>query len=361
MPDENPNRSIYDAEASEADLWFLPGEPLDTDPTVMPLPRSDTVQVPGADVWQAAENRLGRGLAQAAAETARLDEAVKAWGAVPGGDGIAHRLALLDVAGLSWAEGQRLPVERLALYGELRLSASDADHRDLALADWARTRLLGSRDPFQPEEFLGRVRVEEDGLGEIDAIGDTGQRPVGEEFRALSQRWLDMVQSADLHPITRSAFAYHLWRGLGLSGFEGVIEPSVIAAKVAAANQTHLPFLPLALSGVQGLMAGGAPPRKLELWYDGIANTARAARLELDRLAAWHRRATDSIADLSGKTPRALIAALIATPVLSAQAAEAHTGTSRAAVQRNMVLFTGRGLVREITGQERYRFWGVAG
>ncbi|MEE9387807.1 MAG: helix-turn-helix domain-containing protein, partial [Paracoccaceae bacterium] len=254
-----------------------------------------------------------------------------------------------------------------------------ADHRDLALADWARTRLLGSRDPFQPEEFLGRVRVEEDGLGEIDAIGDTGQRPVGEEFRALSQRWLDMVQSADLHPITRSAFAYHLWRGLGLSGFDGVIEPSVIAARIAAAppgtasppgaantqknvtDQVHLPFLPLALSGVQGLMAGGVPDRKLDLWYKGVTNSARAARLELDRLAAWRRRSTDSIADLSGKTPRALIAALIATPVLSAQAAEAHTGASRAAVQRNLALFTGRGLVREITGQERYRFWGVAG
>ncbi|MEE9389303.1 MAG: helix-turn-helix domain-containing protein [Paracoccaceae bacterium] len=359
MPDETLPRSIYEAETQEEDLWFLPGDPVDSDPTAIPLPRLDTVRVPGAAIWQAAENAQVRGLAQAAAETARLDEAVKAWASVPGGDGISHRLALLDVAGLSWAEGQRLPVERLALYGVLRLSASDADHRDLALADWARERLLGSRDPFAPEAFLGRVRVEEDGLGEIDAIGGMGRRPVGEEFRALSQRWLDMVQRADLHPITRAAFAYHLWRGLGLSGFEGVIEPSIIAAKMASTDQVHLPFLPLALSGVQGLMASGVPPRKLELWYDGIANAARVARLELDRLAAWHRRATDSIADLSGKTPRALIAALIATPVLSAQSAEAHTGASRAAVQRNLALFTERGLVREITGQERYRIWGV--
>ncbi len=354
MPDESPIRSIYDTETSEDDLWFLPGEPVDADPTAIPLPRAEHVVFPDAASWRAAENQQGRGLAEAAVETARLDEAVKGWASVAGGDGVGHRLALLDVAGLSWAEGQRLTVERLALYGALRLSASDADHRDLALADWARTRLLGNRDPYAPEAFLGRVRVEEDGLG------DMGQRPVGEEFRALSQRWLEMVRGADLHPITRAAFAYHLWRGLGLSGFEGVIEPSVIAARIGAADQTHLPFLPLALSGIQGLMAGGAPEQKLELWYKGVVNSARTARLELDRLAAWRVRAVEGTANLSGKTPNALISALIKTPVLSAQVAETLAGASRAAVQRNLTLFTERGLVREITGQERYRFWGVA-
>lgn len=365
MPDENPNQSLYDTETAEEDLWFLPGEPEDVDPTAIPLPRADRVQLPDADAWRAAENGQGRGLAEAASEVARLDQAVKGWGSVPGGDGVTHRLALLEVAGLSWAEGQRLPVERLALYGVLRLSASDADHRDLALAEWARERLLGVRDPFQPEAYLGRVRVEEDGLCEINAIGGMGQRPVGEEFQSLSDRWRDAVQGADLHPVTRAAFGFHLWRGLGLSGFDGVIEPSIITAKLAAtpnrgvADQVHLPFVPLAMAGVQGLMAGGAPERKLELWNTGVANAARAARLELDRLADWRLRAVEATADLSGKTPAALITALIQTPVLSAQVAETLTGASRAAVQRNLALFTERGLVREITGQERYRFWGV--
>ena len=99
--------------------------------------------------------------------------------------------------------------------------------------------------------------------------------------------------------------------------------------------------------------APDAPPFRL------MNAEARAARLELDRLEDWRVRAVATTADLSGKTPQALISALIATPVLSAQAAEAHTGSSRAAVQRNLSLFTKRGLVREITGQERYRFWGV--
>ncbi|PHQ94089.1 MAG: hypothetical protein COB40_12970 [Marinosulfonomonas sp.] len=90
---------------------------------------------------------------------------------------------------------------------------------------------------------------------------------MGEEFRALSQNWRAAVQGGDLHPITRAAFAYHLWRSLGLSGFEGVIEPSVIAAKIGAADQTNLPFLPLALAGVQGLMTGG---RLSANWIFGI-------------------------------------------------------------------------------------------
>ena len=353
MPDQDPNRSLYAAETPEEDLWFLPGEPEDVDPTLPPLPRPDRVVLPDAAAWRGAEDRQGRGLAEAACEIARLDQAMKGWSGVAGGNGIAHRLALLEVAGLSWAEGQRLPVERLALYGVLRLSASDADHRDLALAEWARGRLLGVRDPFAPEAFLGRVRVE------VSGLGDMGQRPVGEEFRALTAHWQGAVQGGDLHPITRAAFAYHLWRGLGLSGFEGVIEPAVIAARIGVADQAHLPFLPLAIAGVQPLMAGGAPERRLALWYIGVTNAARAAQLELDRLADWRERAGEGTADLSGKTPGALISALIRTPVLSAQMAETLTGASRAAVQRNLSLLAKRRLVLEITGQERYRFWRV--
>lgn len=37
--------------------------------------------------------------------------------------------------------------------------------------------------------------------------------------------------------------------------------------------------------------------------------------------------------------------------------AEAETGASRAAVQRNLDLLVQRGLIREITGQGRYRVW----
>ncbi len=62
-------------------------------------------------------------------------------------------------------------------------------------------------------------------------------------------------------------------------------------------------------------------------------------------------------ADLSGRTPARLIDALAAQPMLAAPQAEADTGASRAAVQRNLDVLVARGLVREITGQGRFRVW----
>jgi hypothetical protein len=40
--------------------------------------------------------------------------------------------------------------------------------------------------------------------------------------------------------------------------------------------------------------------------------------------------------------------------------AEALTGASRAAVQRNFAWMEARGLIREVTGQGRFRMWRAA-
>jgi len=79
--------------------------------------------------------------------------------------------------------------------------------------------------------------------------------------------------------------------------------------------------------------------------------------LHLDRLAAWQLRATQATTDLSGRTPPRLLRLLTDWPSLSAPLAEAESGASRAAVQRNLDLFAARGLIREVTGQGRYRVW----
>lgn len=42
---------------------------------------------------------------------------------------------------------------------------------------------------------------------------------------------------------------------------------------------------------------------------------------------------------------------------VSAPMVEMLTGASRAAVQRNLVLMEAQGLIRELTGQGRYRMW----
>jgi Fe2+ or Zn2+ uptake regulation protein len=44
---------------------------------------------------------------------------------------------------------------------------------------------------------------------------------------------------------------------------------------------------------------------------------------------------------------------------VSAPMAEALTGASRAAVQRNLAWMEARGLIREVTGQGRFRMWRI--
>lgn len=60
---------------------------------------------------------------------------------------------------------------------------------------------------------------------------------------------------------------------------------------------------------------------------------------------------------LSGKTPPALRVVLAEWPLVSVPMAEALTGASRAAVQRNVAWMEVRGLIREVTGQGRFRMW----
>jgi DNA-binding IclR family transcriptional regulator len=95
-------------------------------------------------------------------------------------------------------------------------------------------------------------------------------------------------------------------------------------------------------------------------WLRAVETAAVHARLTLDRLAAWEARARAATAALSGRTPGKLISALLATPALSAEMAARLTGASQAAALRNITRFEAQGLVREVTGQGRFRVWVAA-
>jgi Fic family protein len=82
-----------------------------------------------------------------------------------------------------------------------------------------------------------------------------------------------------------------------------------------------------------------------------------AGLLELDRLRRWQDQAAAAVADLSGRTPQLLLGCLARHPMVSAPQAEAETGASRAAVERNLTLLVTRGLAREVTGAGRFRVW----
>ena len=81
------------------------------------------------------------------------------------------------------------------------------------------------------------------------------------------------------------------------------------------------------------------------------------AMRHLDDIETWSARAEAEMTPLSGKTPPALRAVLTEWPLVSAPMAEALTGASRAAVQRNLAWMEARDLIRELTGQGRFRMW----
>ena len=118
-----------------------------------------------------------------------------------------------------------------------------------------------------------------------------------------------------------STVGYHLWSLAGLGQNGDRLEAAVTAGRIAAGSGKGAVFAPLAMGGAGGLRAGSA------------------------------------IAGLSGRTPPSLRAVLTDWPLVSAPMAEALTGASRAAVQRNLAWMEARGLIREVTGQGRFRMW----
>ncbi len=329
--------------ADEDDLWFLPGPPIDEAPTDPPWRLAERQAIFEAKDWRRAEAAQGRGLARAAAAFARLD--ARATG------GFAKRLAYSEASALLWAQGDWVPPDRMALYGLLRESAVK-DAQVLSRAGWAVRRMLGAGLPDDIGTFLGRHQVEFDGLEEV-GLNPTLRRIGDEEDWQAARGAL-----ADCHAITQAAGLFAAWRAFGLSAPNDALEAGVAAGKVGAAEGRNLRFLPVATGGAIG--QGGAVADRLARWYGAVENACLKAEMELEKLEVWQGRAEVATKGLSGKTPPLLIKALLETPALTAAMVAAATGADKATARRNLNAFAKRGLIREITGQGRYRVWTVA-
>lgn len=321
-------------ERAEEDLWFLPAEDGDVPPALAWTGGQDAA----APAWRAAEAALAADLAELGFEAGRLAERLRL-----AGPGAVRRLALAEAAAFSWWTGDRVTADRLALWLSYRIGAVGEGGDGLIRTAWAARRLMAPRRPG------GDLAV-----ALTDALGDEGFDPrlAGEAATALQGVEL-------LSPATRGCAAFHLWRSLAdRPAHLGGLEAAVLGARLSAPGK--LPFLPLSLTGFAGLTTTGAADRRLAGWISGAHRATLSALMILDRLAAWRARAETATADLQGRTPARLIAALAAHPALAAAQAEAETGASRAAVQRNLDRLFARGLVREITGQGRFRVWAAA-
>lgn len=328
-------------EASESDLWFLPG-PIDEDNHDLPPGlRAEPLEAAVTDDWRRAEAGHAARLARVAGRLGALDDRLRR-----GPEGWRHRLALIEAADLSWFVGDRVGPDRLALWICLRLSGVQDDTGALASVGWAVRRLTGGPGPeVDLSAFLDRR--------DPGNLGDEA-----EPFADRAGGWLDlMAQAADLHPITRASLGFHLWSLAGLGQHGDRMEAAVTAARIAAGEGRGAVFAPVAMGGAGGLRVGGPPADRLARWLDGMESACLTAMRHLDDIEAWAARAEAEMAPLSGKTPPSLRAVLTEWPLASAPMAEALTGASRAAVQRNLAWMEARGLIREMTGQGRYRMW----
>ncbi|TRD15668.1 hypothetical protein [Palleronia caenipelagi] len=341
---DNTDDPFEDAEdATEEDLWFLP-PPLEQEPDL--LPPGPQLPPDEADLlrdWRAAEAGQAARLAQAAGRLGALGDRLSR-----GPEGWRHRLALTEAAELSWIAGDRVGADRLALWMALHLAGVQDDMAALARAAWAMRRLTGGPGPEAGlAGFLDR-RDPEAGTGE-DRFAD---RAGGWEAA--------MAEASALHPITRAAMGVHLWALAGLGEAGDPLEAAVTAARIAASDSGAV-FAPVAMGGAGALRPGGTPGERLGRWLSGMESGVLAAMRHLDEIELWSARAEATMSRLSGRTPPALRKAFASWPLLSAPMAEDLTGASRAAVQRNLTWMEEHGLIREVTGQGRFRMWKAAG
>lgn len=336
LEDLSPPPSLYDDQEREEE-WFFPDDDA-AEATLSPEPRPERGSLFDPAQWLAAQGALSGDLAGACLAFGRLDARLAA-----AGEGMRLRLALYELADLGWLTGSRIGLERLALFVALRIGAGD-DAAILGRFAWGVRRLTG---PGTVEGQGGWASGLEAFLGfKGDAVFDLAEAMTGTNA---------------LHPFTQAAFLFHAWKMAGADRGARDIEGGVTASRLAAEKLGRGAFfLPLALGSGTALRGQGSIAARLAAFYRGAEHASLSALMMIDRMADWEQRALEALADCSGRTPGELLRVFARWPMVSAPMAEAQTGASRAAAQRNLDVMTARGLIREITGQGRYRIWTAA-
>jgi hypothetical protein len=365
---------LEDMAASEdrddADLWFLPG-PIEDEPDYLPPgPAPEPKESDVVDAWRAAEAGQAAQLARVSARLGILDERLRR-----GPAGWRQRLALIEAVGLSWLTQDRIGLDRLSLYMALRVSTVTDDAQALYRIGWTVRRLTGGPAPLARRTGVGDLetfldRRDRPGQGERIEDAKAPSRVVEmaerDAFGDRAAGWLAMMdQAEDLHPVTRACMGFHLWHVAELSPVDDPLEAAVTAARVAIteiAPSGTMPgaiFAPIAMGGGGGFRAIGNPPTRLVRWLNAMESATFAALRKLEEIEAWAAVAARTMVPLSGKTPPMLRDIFISWPLVSVQMAEKLTAAHRATVQRNIDWMEERGLIREVTGQGRYRMWRI--
>jgi hypothetical protein len=313
----------------------------------------------GRATWRAAEAAAWPRLLAAAAALARLDERLLAWHEPARRAGVG-RLALIQAADLAWADGAPVGPEHLALDAAQRTGRVGEDGPALARAAWAARRLAARA--WRPHD-LAPARGEAD--AGADAEADVGQGAAREHapMRGIdpeaARAWADALASLrGLHPVTQACAAARLWRRLGVDDGTSMLRVEVAAMKIAGrAGRGGIAFAP---TPKRRRLGGVEAADRLAGFAADVADGATAALARLQALQDWRARAEAAVADLSGRTPPRLVAALAERVALTTQDAMRACDASKAAVRRNLAVLADRGIAREISGQARFQVWTAA-
>lgn len=291
---------------------------------------------------------------------ARLDERLLAQPSARR-EGSRRHLALLEITDLVWAEGHRLRPERLALVDLQRIGRMGEDAGVLGRARSALRRALAPprtlSDPKAVATALGHRAVAEDG---VDDMPDTIRELLPEMARDRADGWLSAVEDLDVHPLVRAGFGFQLWLRGARYAF---LEPATLAGHLAlapacAGADPGLTFLPIALGRpATALQHGGTAEASLAAWLEAVAGAASAGRARLSALSDWRERTAKAIRGMQGRGAPSLADLFLTRPVLSAPVVVAELGLTGTRSRDLLSAFERRGLVREMTGQGRFRYW----
>ncbi len=304
--------------------------------------------------WRAAQATLAVELALAAQALGRLDEVMAGMGDAARA-GATRRLALIETEAMLWAQGR--PLRREEIGRDLMEARAGADLEAMRIARWGLRRLEGQGDPDDLRGFLGLYRTEIGGLAEPLA-----PRPTGEDFDAAEAEFRDLAATlTGVLPIARAPAMRSLWRIAGISAPEALSESAAWTARDMAAGCEALSFVPLGRHGRGVWIDGGPPSDRMRRHLAAVTQGVTEARQELARIGGWRARAMRATARIKGDNPARVIDELAAHPLLSAAMLEAQTGISRDTAERLLARLRNMGLVREITGGQRFRLWTASG
>lgn len=313
-----------------------------------------------AKAWAAAESALAAPLARASAAVSRLDERLLGLSAERRAGGLRH-LALLEIADLAWAEGHRLRPERLAL---VDLDRAGRAGEDAALLGRARSSL---RRALSPPRVLDGPEAVARALG-CRVVDEDAETQAPDPLRDLlpplatdrAEAWLAALAPLGAHPLTRSGLGFRLWqRGAP----DRLLEPATLAGALALAPagpaaETALAFLPIALGRPPVELRHGGPARdRLAAWFAAVESAAGAGRGRLRALEDWRERVAGATSSMRGRGAPALADLVLARPVLSAPVAAEALGLTAARTRDLLAAFERRGLLQEMTRQDRFRYW----